>query len=201
MHIADLGRISALPYGLVASFPQRAKKQTSRFNEVAGVSRATQPSSSPLWCGHVGLPRERQSADLPGEGIFRLDCLELALSLTPYERRMLRSRICGRLLAIRNSGCFGVAPSKTRSVRAAVDRYQRDGSGGRTRTPRALAVTLREVPHQCADKVVCMQSGNGLAPMADIPMGRSEDVVHLGNCKNAFLNEAIEHGCNDGPAD
>src|SRR5665213_2814143 len=117
MLIADLGRTSALPYGLIASFPQRAIKQTSRFNEVAGVSRATQPSSSPLWCGLVGLPRERQSADLPGEGIFRLDCLELALSLTPYERRMLRSRICGRLLVIRNSGCFGVAPSKTRSVR------------------------------------------------------------------------------------
>ena len=64
----------------------------------------------------------------------------------------------------------------------------------------ALGATFREVPHQNADKVVCMQSGNGLPPMADIPMGRSEDVVHLGNCKNAFLNEAIEQGRNDGSA-
>jgi len=46
-----------------------------------------------------------------------------------------------------------------------------------------------------------MQSGNGLPPMPDIPMGRSEDVVHLSNCKNAFLNEAIEQGRNDSPAD
>ena len=60
--------------------------------------------------------------------------------------------------------------------------------------------TLREVPNERADKVVCMQSGNGLPPMADIPMGRSEDVVHLSNCKNAFLNEAIEQGRNDGTA-
>ena len=81
-----------------------------------------------------------------------------------------------------------------------MDRYERNGSQGLTWALRALD-TLREVPNERADKVVCMQSGNGLPPMADIPMGRSEDLVHLSNCKNAFLNEAIEQGRNDGPAD
>ena len=81
-----------------------------------------------------------------------------------------------------------------------MDRYERDGSQGLTWASRALD-TLREVPNERADKVVCVQSGNGLPPMADIPMGRSEDIVHLRNCKNAFLHEVIEPGRNDGPAD
>jgi hypothetical protein len=65
--------------------------------------------------------------------------------------------------------------------------------------PRALNATLGEVSNERADYMVCVQSGNGLPPMADIPMGRSEDIVHLRNCKNAFLNEVIEQGRNDSP--